>query len=54
MIRRGTHRNTQALEKAIREDLEVYNEKTKPFIWTKTADQILETLKGYCTVISET
>ena len=53
-IRRGTHRSTQALEKAIRQYLEVYNESSKPFIWTKTADQILQTLKRYCTVISDT
>lgn len=53
-IRRGTHRSTQALEKAIREYLKVYNENPKPFVWTKTADQILDSLKGYCTVISET
>ena len=53
-IRRGTHRSTQALEKAIREYLKVYNEDPKPFIWTKTADQILESLKRYCAVISDT
>ena len=53
-IRRGTHRSTQALEKAIRDYLNVYNENLKPFIWTKTADQILESLKNYCAVISET
>ena len=53
-IRRGTHRGTQALEKAIKEYLKVYNENPKPFIWTKTADQILESLKGYCTAISHT
>ena len=53
-IRRGTHRSTQALEKAIREYLKVYNENPKPFIWTKTANQILESLKDYCIVISET
>ena len=53
-IRRGTFRSTQALEKAIREYLAVYNEDPKPFVWTKTADQILESLKSYCTVISDT
>ena len=53
-IRRGTHRSTQALEKAIRDYLKVYNENPKPFIWTKNADQILESLKNDCTVISDT
>ena len=40
-IRRGTHRSTQALETAIKEYLAVYNEDPKPFVWTKTAEQIL-------------
>ena len=29
-----------------------YNEDPKPFIWTKSADQILESLKTYCVVLS--
>ena len=53
-IRRGTHRSTQALEKAIREYLDVYNEDPQPFVWTKTADDILESLKSYYTRTSET
>ena len=36
-LRHGTYRSTLALEKAIREYLEVYNEDPKPFIWTKPA-----------------
>lgn len=53
-IRRGTFRSTVQLEKAIEEYLQVNNEEPKPFVWTKTADQILENLKRYCDVISET
>ena len=48
-LRHGTFRSTLALEKAIKEYLEIYNENPKPFIWTKPADQILESLKTYCT-----
>lgn len=47
-IRRGTFRSTRQLEAAIQHYLGVYNEDPKPFLWTKTADQILETLKRYC------
>ncbi len=47
-IRRGTFRSTQALEAAIREYLQVYNEDPQPFIWTKSADDILKSLKSYC------
>jgi hypothetical protein len=41
-IRRGTHRSTVELERAIRSYLTVNNREPKPFVWTKTADQILE------------
>jgi transposase len=47
-IRRGTFRSTQALERAIRLYLDVYNEKPKPFVWTKSADEILESIARFC------
>lgn len=47
-IRRGSHRGTRQLEKAIRHYLTVYNEDPRPFVWTKTADDILQTLKAFC------
>ena len=47
-IKRGTHRSTIALEQAIREFIEVSNENPKPFKWTKSADEILESIKRYC------
>ena len=53
-LRRGTYCSTQALERAIKEYLEVYNQDPKPFIWTKTADEILESLKTYCERTSDT
>ena len=37
-IRRGTHRSTAELEQAI---IDPRHEDPKPFVWTKTADQIL-------------
>ena len=40
-IRRGSHRSVGELEAAIRAYLEVSNANPKPFVWTKTADQIL-------------
>ena len=52
-IRRGTHRSSQALETAIKEYLAVYNEDPKPFVWTKTAAQLLESLERYCLRISD-
>jgi transposase len=40
-IRRGSHTSVRELESAIREYLDAKNEDPKPFVWTKTADQIL-------------
>jgi transposase len=44
---RGVHRSTRALEKDVREFLEAHNQDPKPFVWTKTADQILSSIKRY-------
>ena len=53
-IRRGSFNSTRDLESAIKRYLEVYNEDPKPFIWTKSADDILESLKTYCTRTTDT
>lgn len=45
-LRRGTHRSVVALEKAIREYLEIYNEDPKPFIWSKSADEIISSVNS--------
>ncbi len=47
-IRRGVHRSTRELETAVRNYLAVHNETPKPFVWTKTADEILETVARFC------
>jgi transposase len=44
LLRRSDHRSVQALEKDIRNWVQAWNENPKPFIWTKTAEQILESL----------
>lgn len=46
-IRRGVHKNIQTLEKDIRTWIKTWNEDPKPFVWTRTADEILERLAGY-------
>ncbi len=45
---RGIHRSTRALEKDLRAFLDAHNEDPKPYKWTKTADQILDSLRRYC------
>jgi transposase len=52
MIRRGVHKSVQALEADIRKWIEHWNEDPRPFIWTKTADEILNSLAEYMTKIS--
>lgn len=52
-IKRATHRSTVELERAIREYLNIYNDNPTPFIWTKTADAILDSLGRFCKRISD-
>lgn len=52
-IRRGIHRSTLELEAAIREYLRLYSRHPKPFMWTKTADEILASVARFCRRISD-
>ena len=52
-LRRGTHRSTRELETAIREWIDTWNQDPRPFVWHKTADEILDTLAQYCERISD-
>jgi len=52
-IRRGVFRSTRELEDAIMRYLESSNQDPKPFIWTKTADQILASIARFCKRISD-
>jgi transposase len=47
-IRRGAFRSVKALEQAIMDYLEQHNQNPKPFVWTKTADAILERIANVC------
>ena len=52
-LRRGTHRSTRALEDAIRLYLALHNEASRPFVWVKTADEILANIARFCLRTSE-
>lgn len=52
-IKRGSHRSTVELERAIRQYLETHNDDPKPFMWTKTADEILASVARFCSRISD-
>jgi transposase len=47
-LRRGVHRSTRELVAATRRYIDVRNQDPKPFVWTKTPDQILASVARYC------
>jgi transposase len=52
-LKRGAHRSVRQLNHDIRAWIKTWNDDPKPFIWTKTADQILESISRYCTRITD-
>ena len=52
-LRRGAHRSVRELNADIRAWIKTWNDNPKPYVWTKTADQILESIATYCTRINE-
>lgn len=46
-LRRGSHKSVPDLRKALHEYVEAHNEEGKAFTWTKTADEILESVKRF-------
>jgi transposase len=53
MIRRGVHKSVRSLENDIRAWVADWNEHPRPFIWAKTAEEILESLARFCRRISD-
>ena len=47
-LRRGTHRSVAELQQSIQAWIDTWNQDPRPFVWTKTADQILDTIASYC------
>ena len=47
-IRRGVHRSTRQLETAISDYIKTVNDNPRPFRWTKSADDILASIKRFC------
>jgi transposase len=52
-LRRGAHRSVRDLNADIRAWIKTWNDDPKPYVWTKTAEQILESIATYCTRINE-
>jgi hypothetical protein len=47
LLRRGVHKSVAALENDVRDWITTWNDNPKPFRWTKTADEILDSLAKY-------
>ena len=47
-IQRGVHTSVKQLEADIRTFIDLHNKNPKPFKWTKSADQILASVKRFC------
>src|SRR5262245_21475417 len=52
-LRRGSHRSVRELNTDIRNWIETWNENPRPFVWTKTADDILDSIARYCKRIND-
>jgi transposase len=53
LLRRGAHRSVRQLNADIRAWIQTWNDNPRPFVWTKTADQILDSIARYCERINE-
>jgi transposase len=51
-LRRSAHRTVAELEADITAWVDAWNDDPKPFVWTKTADEILDNLAGYLHLIN--
>jgi transposase len=52
MLQRGVHKSVQALESDVRTWIGTWNDNPKPFVWKKTAEEILNSLAQYLQRIS--
>jgi transposase len=53
LLRRGAHRSVRQLNADIRAWIDSWNEDPRPFVWTKTAEEILDSIARYCQRINE-
>jgi transposase len=53
-LRRGVHTSTGQLERDIRSFIDQHNESPKPYRWTKSADEILASVRRFCQTAERT
>jgi transposase len=52
-LRRGAHRSVRQLNTDIRAWIDTWNNNPRPYVWTKTAEQILDSIRRYCQRIND-
>ena len=52
-LRRGSHRSVAELTASIQSWVDTWNQEPRPVVWTKTADEILDTIAAYCQRIND-
>jgi transposase len=53
LLKRGAHRSVRQLNTDIRAWMKTWNEDPRPYVWTKPAEQILDSIARYCERISD-
>jgi transposase len=53
LLQRSTHRSVAELTRDLRAWIATWNDSPRPFVWHKTADEILDSLAGYLQRISD-
>jgi transposase len=53
LLKRGTHRSVRDLNADIRAWMKTWNDNPRPYVWTKTAEQILDSIARYCDRIND-
>jgi len=53
LLKRGAHTSVRALNNDIRAWIATWNEDPRPYVWTKPAEQILDSIRRYCTRIND-
>jgi hypothetical protein len=53
-LRRGVHTSTIQLESDIRSFIERHNQNPRPYRWTKSADEILASVRRFCQKVEQT
>jgi transposase len=52
-LRRGSHRSVAELTASIQSWIDTWNQDPRPFVWAKTADEVLDTIAAYCQRIND-